>query len=226
MQAQGHERVLQRCPRARVGVHVAAGHAAQAKPPGKLRQAAVACPVALQVGALQLDAQALAAKALAQAPQRDFIVDPVRVAAAQADQALGVGEHLVEAHARLAELTRALARGGMRSRQQPAEVRPAARVAHQKRQVATVGEVELGAVQRPQAQRGCALGELHRARHGVVVGQRKGLIAKLQRGHDELLGQRGAVQKRVGRVCVQFHVHANTCSHRATRLTSLHSGAA
>ena len=73
--------------------------------------------------------------------------------------------------------------------------------------MAAVIEVELGAVERAQAERPGALGELHRAGDRVVVGQRERLVALLERADHELLWQRGAVEERVGRVGVQLRVH-------------------
>ena len=96
---------------------------------------------------------------------------------------------------------------GVRPCEQPAEVRPAGGVADQQGQVAAVVEVELGAVQSAQAERLRALGELHRARNRVVVGQAEALIAELERSEHEFLGQRGAVEERVGRVGMQLRVN-------------------
>ena len=72
--------------------------------------------------------------------------------------------------------------------------------------MAAVIQIDLGAVQRAQAERPRALGELHRAGDRVVVGQREGLVAEFERGDHELLGQRSAVEERVGRVSVQLRV--------------------
>ena len=67
-------------------------------------------------------------------------------------------------------------------------------------------EVDLGAVDRPHPVVSGDLGQLHRARDRVVVGQRERLVAQLARAPRELLGQRDAVQERVGRVAVQLDV--------------------
>ena len=48
------------------------------------------------------------------------------------------------------------------------------------------------------------MGKLHRAVDTVVVGQRERAVAELERGGGELLGQRGAVEERVGGVAVQL----------------------
>ena len=68
-------------------------------------------------------------------------------------------------------------------------------------------QIELGAVDRAQPQGLGADGELHRAGDRVVVGQGEGAVPQLQGGSDQLVGQRGTVQKREGRVAVQLHVH-------------------
>jgi hypothetical protein len=64
--------------------------------------------------------------------------------------------------------------------------------------VRTVGESDLGAGDRPDAERLRRMCELERAVDTVVVGERKRLVAELRRAHRELLGQRGAVEKRIG----------------------------
>jgi hypothetical protein len=53
--AQGDERVLQRRPRAGVGVDVAGGHGGHAEPPGERRERAVARAVVALERALELD---------------------------------------------------------------------------------------------------------------------------------------------------------------------------
>ncbi len=67
-------------------------------------------------------------------------------------------------------------------------------------------ERHLGAGDRAQAERFRGLGELERAVDAVVVGQRERVVAELDGACGELLGQRGAVQERVGRVRVQLDV--------------------
>ena len=79
--------------------------------------------------------------------------------------------------------------------------------------MATILEVDLRPVDRPQPQRVRGLRVLHRPADTVVVGQREDVVALLERRRHELLGQRGAVEERVGGVAVELGVHANTCSH-------------
>ena len=206
MQAERDERVLQRPALACVRVYVAARHALEPKPPRQPGQPPVASAVTGQVGTLQLDAQARGPECLAQPPQRRLVVDAARVAAAQTDEALGTVEDVLDGDQRLPGSAPAGARVQMRPCEQPAEVRPAGRVADQQGHVPAVVEVELGAVERAQAERPGALGELHRAGDRVVVGQGEGAVPQLQGGSDQLVGQRGTVQKREGRVAVQLLV--------------------
>ena len=103
----------------------------------------------------------------------------------------------------------------MREREDPAEIAPAAPVAHEQGDVAASiggaaggiwGQVDLGAVDRPDAAVGRDLRQLHRPGDRVVVGQSERRIAELARALRQLLRQRDAVQERVGRVAVQLHV--------------------
>ena len=212
MQAHGHERVLQRSPRAGVGVDVAGRHAGHPQPPRQPGQPPVASPVVAQERPLELDPQPLAPERLEQPPQGRLVVHPAQRAAAQADQALGVLEQRRSSGTTgaVGGPPAALARMRVRAGQDAAEVGPAAGVLDQQRQMAPVVEVDLGAVDRAQPQRPGGDGELHRARDRVVVGQRQRLVAELQRGRDELIGQRGAVQEREGGVAVELGVHVRT----------------
>jgi hypothetical protein len=94
----------------------------------------------------------------------------------------------------------ALLRAGVcvRRSEQPAEVGVATLAFDEQRDVRTVGESDLGAGDRPDAERLRRMCELERAVDTVVVGERKRLVAELRRAHRELLGQRGAVEKRIG----------------------------
>jgi hypothetical protein len=213
-EADRHQRVLQLGARARVGVDVAGGHAGEAQAARQLLEAPVARAVAAMERALKLDSQALGAEGLAQAAQGGFVVDPALGAAAEADEALGVIGHHVERHARLLPLpARRVARVRVRARQDAAQVAPAALVLDEQGQVAFVVEVDLRPVDRPQPQRMRRLGVLHRPVDPVVVGEGQNVVALLERRRDQLLGQRGTVEERVGGVAVELGVHANRCSH-------------
>ena len=98
-------------------------------------------------------------------------------------------------------------------RDDPAEVAPAAPVAYQQRQVTAAGsavggcgQVDLGAVDRSQPALLGRLGQLHRARERVVVGERQRRMAELARAFHQLSRQRYAVQERVRRVAVELSV--------------------
>ena len=77
---------------ARVRVDVAGRDGFELQLARERGKAAVARAVIAQVGALQLDAQAVEAEGLAQLRQRRAVVDAVGGAAAEADQAVGVVE--------------------------------------------------------------------------------------------------------------------------------------
>ena len=106
--AQRHERVLQLRPAARMRVHVAGRHARHPQPPGQRGQRPVAGAIVARVGALQLHVQPLRAERVEQPPRRGLVVAPVPIptlgAPGQADQALGVLEHRLQFHRRLAAL--------------------------------------------------------------------------------------------------------------------------
>ena len=112
------------------------------------RSAPVARPVAGQERALELDAQALGAEGLAQHAHAGLVMDAALRASAQADEPLGVRADRLERHRRGGGLAQALAGVGVGERQQAAEVAPAALGGDQQRQVAAVGEAQLGAVDR------------------------------------------------------------------------------
>ena len=72
--------------------------------------------------------------------------------------------------------------------------------------MAAVVEIDLRSVDRPQPQRPGRDRELHRARDRVVVGQRERLVAQLQRGGRQLVGQRRPVEEREGRMAMELDV--------------------
>jgi hypothetical protein len=92
-------------------------------------------------------------------------------------------------------------------RDDAAEVAPAGGVLDQQRDVAGVLERHLRPVDRPQAEPGGGLGELHRARQAVVVGEREGVVAELRRRGRQLVGERCPVEEGEGRVGVELDVH-------------------
>ena len=231
--AQGGERVLQRRAPARVRVDVAGGDGRHPEPGGQLGQRPVARAVVALEGTLELDPQVVGPEGGEQGAQRRLVVDAVAGAAAQAHQPGGMlldrrerelGRNVDAAHPGADERLPATLAGAagrtvldplvdrparvrVRAGEQMAEIAPAAVVLDQQRQVTAVVEVDLRAVDRPQAERGRGLGELHRARDAVVVGERHRAVAELGRGGGEFVGQRGAVQEREGRVGVELDVH-------------------
>ena len=241
--AQRHERILQLGPHARVRVHVAGGHAPDLQPPRQRRQRPVAGSVVAGVRALQLHIQVLRTERVEQPPRRRLVAHAGRRqpgcadhratgTAGQADQALGVFDHVSQVHPRLAQLAsgRPLAGMSVGERDDPAQVAPAALVAYEQRDVAGAGStaardvhgpgargatcalgridghVDLRAVDRPHAVAGGDLGQLHRAGDRVVVGQRQRGVAELAGALGELVWQRHAVQERVRRVAVKLRV--------------------
>ena len=119
-------------------------------------------------------------------------------AAGEADEAVGVLEQRLERQRRRQRLG-ALLRPGARVRlgEQPAEVRVALRRLDEQRDVGAALERDLGAGDRPDAERLRRVGELERAVDAVVVGERERLVAELGGARGELLGLRGAVEERV-----------------------------
>jgi hypothetical protein len=214
--AQRDECVLQARALERVRMDVARRHARDAEPLRERLEAAVERPVVAVERALQLDAERIAAEDPQQAAHRRLVAHAVARAAAEADEARGVRLEVGEVDRGATEdpAARMLARVRVRTREEPAEVRPAGRVADQERDVAAVVERHFRPVDRAQAQRPGGLRELHRARDGVMVGERQRGMAALQRGGDELLRMRRAVEEGEGRVGVKLDVgHTNRCSH-------------
>jgi hypothetical protein len=81
--------------------------------------------------------------------------------------------------------------------QQPAEVRVALGRLDEQRDVSASCKGDLGAGDRPDAERLGRVGELERAADGVVVGERERLVAEVGGARGELVGQRGPVEERI-----------------------------
>ena len=206
MQAHGHQRVLEWSPGAHVRVHVPGGNARHAEPRRDSLEAPVAGAIVAQERALQLDPEAIGSERIEQAPERELVVHPPQRATAQADQPLGVVQDVRKLYVCLGGWPRLIPGVAVRERQDPAEAGPATGILDQQRQMPAVGEVDLGAVDRAQPERPRGDRELHRARDRVVVGQGNRFVAQLERGGDDLVGQRGAVQEREGRMTVELDV--------------------
>ena len=93
-------------------------------------------------------------------------------------------------------------------RQQPAEIRVALRSLRKQNQMTAIGEYDFGAGDRLQAERLRGMGERERAIDAVAVGERQCGIAEPVRFGEELVGWRGAVEKRISGVAVELGVHA------------------
>ena len=95
--------------------------------------------------------------------------------------------------------------------EKPAQVRVARRRLDEQRQVGAVAEGYLGASDRLETEWLRSLRERHRAVEAVVIGKCERGVAELVSGHDEILGERGAVEKRKRGVAVQLGVHQQPC---------------
>ena len=221
--ADGDEHVLERGAAAVVRVDVARRDRPDAERGGEVAQVRVAARVAALVRALQLDVEAVAAEGAREPRRRVRVADgePVARAAGEADEPLVqlLEQRLVEPRRqRLA--VRRVAGVRVRRRQQPAEVRVAARALHEERHVRLVRERDLRPGDRPHAEVLRRVRELERAVDAVVVGERERLVAELGRAGRELLRLRRAVEERVRRVRVQLDVR-----HDPRRWTSRTSSA-
>jgi hypothetical protein len=198
--ADGDEGVLEGCAASVVGVDVAGGDGGDAEVAGELAQRGVAAGVSALVRSLELDVEAVTSEGDRDAGGGVRIVrcEPVPRAAGQADEPLGVLEQRVERQLGRQRVGSLLRPGtGVRLGQQPAEVRVARRGLDEQRDVGAAGQRQLGAGDRPDAERLGRLGELERAADGVVVGERERLVAEVRGARGELVGQRGAVEERV-----------------------------
>jgi hypothetical protein len=80
---------------------------------------------------------------------------------------------------------------------QPAEVRVARRRLDEQSDVGSSFQAELGAGDRPNAERLGRVCKLERAADAVVVGERERLVAEVGGPRGDLLGLRGTVEERV-----------------------------
>jgi hypothetical protein len=168
---------------------------------GELAQGGASAGVSALVGALELDEEAVAAEGVGDAGDgvRVARAEPVPRAAGQADEPLGVCEQRLErqlGRERVGALLRP--RAGVRLGQEPAEVRVPRRRLDEQRDVRAAGQRQLGAGDRLDAERLGRVGVLQRAADGVVVGERERLVAEVGGARGELVGQRGAVEERIG----------------------------
>ena len=182
-----------------VRVDVAGDDGGDAEIAGELPQGGDTAGVAPLVRALELDVEAVFERGFdAGCCVRIARSQAVSCAAGQTDEAVGVGEQRLErqlGRERLGALLRP--RAGVRLGEQAAEVRVSLRRLDEQGDVRTAGQRQLGAGDRPDAERLGCMGELERAADGVVVGERKRLVAEVGGAGGELVGQRGAVEERI-----------------------------
>jgi hypothetical protein len=187
MVAQRYEGVLQWNTRGGVGVDVPGCDTAQSQPVGECDEHRVAGPVPRQERALELDAQPLGAKGFQQGPHSRDVVHAMLCTTGEADEALAVGADRRERDGWWGGVMRAITGVRVGDAQQAAEVAPATLAGDEQREVASVVEAQLGAVDWAQPEPASGLGEFHRAPDAVMVGEREGCVAELERCDDQLL---------------------------------------
>ena len=133
--------------------------------------------------------------------------EPVPRAAGEADEpVVQLEEALLEQRGIERRVLGPGPRPRVRRGQQPAEVRVAARVLDEQRDVRAALERHLRAGDRPDAERLRRVRELERAVDPVVVGERERLVAELGRAKRQLLRQRRTVEEGVRRMRVELDV--------------------
>ncbi len=182
---------------------------------GEVTQGGVAASVAALERALELDVEAVAAehRGEARCGARVENGEPPAGATGEADEALGVFLQEGETEARLEPVVR------MGGGEEPAEVgvsaRRFAKESHVGRRVG--GERHLRSGDRSHTECLRRVGELERAADVVVIGERQRSVAELRRSDGQLLGKRGAVEERIGRVAVELDVgHAGARWRRSS----------
>lgn len=185
---------------------IARGHTGQTESLAQPLQPAVPGSVPLEEGALELYPEVVWTELLPQSTQRGLIVNSPQGAPAEAHQTFGVLQDGPEWDMRFRRRPRPLARVRVRVREDAAQVGPSPGVLHQQGQVPPIVQVDLGAVDRPQPQGSGGHGELHRTRDRVVVGQSQSAVTQLQGAGNELVGQRGPIEKREGRVAMELDI--------------------
>jgi hypothetical protein len=207
------ENVLQLRSARMVGVRVAGHDRLRAKLLREVAQRGVAPHVPTLVGALELDVEAIAERAR---DGRGGVgiehAEPSARATGEADEAVVQLQEQLERQRRrqrwvLGTRTRLRVRRG----QKPAEVRVAAGVLDEQRDVRAALERHLRAGDRPYPAPLRRVRELERPVDAVVVRQGQRLVAELGSTKRELLGYGRTVEKRVRRVAVELGV----CRHYA-----------
>ncbi len=178
---------------------------------GQAAQQAETPRVSALVRALQLDVEPLAAERAGKARRSVRVeqTEPAPRAAREADEPCVRLHERVErdrGRQRFAVLVADAARSRVCGREQAAEIPVAVARLDEQRDVGAAVERDLRPGDRPHTERLGRVRELERAVDAVVVGERECLVAELRRPRRELLGLRGAVEKRVRRVRVELDV--------------------
>jgi len=213
------QHVMQPVPFALVVVNVARRYDAKSYVGGDVNQGAGECPVSPNHVALQLDEELIGtehrATPLGETACRG---DPAALegageetvsAAGENDQPIVVGFERCEIEPRVATVGLA----EVRLCEEPAEVRIPTRRFGEQRHVRAVEQRHLGAGDRLDTELLRLLGERHRAIDAVVVGEGDARVPEIRGGERELLGQRGAVEKRECRMAVKLRVHRRSGGH-------------
>ncbi len=188
---------------------VAGDHGLDAQGLGEVAKARVPSHVPPLERALELDEEAIRPKACGEPGGGVRVLDrePEARAAREADETLVqlLEQRLVERRVqrRLARLRTGPACAAVSSRHRFAY--PCA-LSTSSVTCDAIPERDLRAGDRPDAERLRSVRELERAVDAVVVGERERLVAELGRANRELLGQRGAVEERVGGVRVKLGI--------------------
>ena len=207
--ADRHQRVLQRAAAAAVHVHVVRRHHRQPEPARERPPGLHADAVAALERPLQLDPQPPLER-LGQPPHLRLALDPVAGAAGQAEQPAGQLEHVGERRGGLrGGAVGTVAGVGVRAGDELAQVLVAVPLGDQQREVPVLAadvDRQLAAGDRLQARRGGRLREHERAAEVVVVGQRERRVPLQDGAVDQLLGVGGAVQEGEGGVAVELGI--------------------
>ena len=202
--ADRDERVLERRPRRHVCVGVAGRDRLHPKRLGEVAKRGVAAGVAALVRPLELDEEAVAPERLREPRRRVRVAHgkPGARAAGEAHEPLVqlLEATLLERRRQQLVLAAGKTRTRMRRRQQAAQVRVSRRRLREQRHMRAVGQRDLRARDRPDAERLRRVRELERSVDAVVVGERERSVPELGRANDQLLGQRRTVEEGVRRM--------------------------
>ena len=224
--ADRDERVLQERTARVVGVDVAGRDGGEAQDLGQLRQVAHQGSIAAGAGPLQLDVHVARAERLDQATGRSLGVagavggdesrnHAVSGTPGQTYEPGGVGVQVcgIERRRDRPPIGR-WARGGVRERDQPAQVGVPDVGLDQQRQVRPTGQGQLGPGDRPDPGLLGGMCERERSREPVMIGQRHRRVPERRRLFRKLFGSRCPVQEAEPRVGVQLDVRDGRHSER------------